>query len=121
MDMNKKSTIVVKNRVKGLHLYDGAPEGVEFLKHEHRHLFYVETEIEVFHDDRELEFFLVQDAIDDQLAHLDLMNPETTMSCEMIADHIACWARYYYGSHREVTCTVYEDNENGGRVQYKRG
>ena len=43
---------------EGIHKYPDAPEGVEFLKYPHRHMFKFRVAIQVFHDDRELEFIL---------------------------------------------------------------
>ena len=42
-----KSSIVVRTSFEGIHQYTNAPEEVDFLRHPHRHMFYVEAEIEV--------------------------------------------------------------------------
>lgn len=112
--------IVVKNQVEGIHYYGDAPEEVSFLRQPHRHIFNVETEIEVFHDDRELEFFMTQRVIDKWLKAMDLNKEEgVPMSCEMIAKHIIRRVQEVYGD-RDVTCKVFEDKENGAKVVFKR-
>ena len=55
--MNKKYIFVTFQK-EGIHRYPDAPEGVEFLRHPHRHMFHFRVEIEVFHDDRDIEFIL---------------------------------------------------------------
>lgn len=100
---------------EGIHCYPDAPEGVEFLKHPHRHMFHHKIYIEVFHNDRDLEFILAKREIEGwynegtlQLDHL---------SCEMISDNLyekinARWP------NRKVTIEISEDGENGSYATY---
>ena len=64
------SYIIVKTSFRGFHQYKDAPDQVAFLKNLHRHDFIVEAKIEVKHDDRELEFFIEQSALDVTIAHV---------------------------------------------------
>jgi len=106
--------ITVKNQFEGIHCYPDAPEGVEFLKNPHRHMFHVESEIEVYHDDRELEFILVQRNIQ---KFLDTSEKLQHKSCEMIAREVRDYLRKTYPIeghwHRKMSIRVSEDGENG--------
>lgn len=110
---DESSYIIVKTSFEGFHKYPGAPEEVAFLRDSHRHMFYVEAEIEVFTEDRELEFFIVQKFIKQLLTN----GQQDYKSCEMIAHDIASAINNRYGE-RNVKVSVFEDNENGG--VYKR-
>ena len=56
--MSDQKFIFVTFQKEGIHKYPDAPAGVEFLKYPHRHMFHFRVEIEVFHDDRDIEFIL---------------------------------------------------------------
>ena len=121
--------IVVRTQVEGIHQYDEAPSEVSFLGYPHRHQFHVEVEMEVLHDNRELEFIMVKDFIDLRLQ--ELMNPAShtlpslptgslwvafnnhTFSCEMLARAIQYLCKQMYGRDRKVHVKVFEDGENG--------
>ena len=60
---NSMKNIWVTFQKEGIHKYPAAltdPElkGVEFLGYPHRHMFHFKVMIEVFHDDRDIEFIL---------------------------------------------------------------
>jgi hypothetical protein len=115
-----KGYINVKNKIEGMHCYEGAPAEVAFLKQPHRHMFYINTQIEVFHDDRELEFIMVQHRIQKELEQsYDLPNLGTR-SCEMIARNLLDTLQEWYGIDRDIWVSVYEDNENGATVKYTK-
>ena len=87
---------------------------VSFLGYPHRHTFHFKVWIEVFHDDRDIEFIQFKrwmENLYDGTLELDYK------SCEMIADDL-------YGSifskfpNREVHIEVSEDGENGCLIQY---
>lgn len=103
------------------HRWKKAPPEVKFLRHWHRHKFYCEIEMEVFHDDRELEFFMVLKYLKSEVipAMKDQMAAGTVSSCEQQAEFIATELRYKYGE-RTMTVRVFEDNENGGGVWRRR-
>ena len=52
--------VFVTFQKEGLHRWPDAHKypGIEFLANEHRHMFHFRVEIQVFHDDREIEFIL---------------------------------------------------------------
>lgn len=102
--------ITVKNNFIGFHAYTNAPDQVAFLKHRHRHRFYVESLIQVFHDDRELEFFIVQSHIEAEI--IPFLPHHNLGSCEQIAEQIMWGLINSYGDHRNYYVEVSEDDEN---------
>ena len=109
-----KSSIVVKTSFEGIHKYADAPQEVEFLRQPHRHLFTIEVEMEVFHVERELEFLIVKRKLNKYLytKPFDILN-----SCEQMASQIIDFLIKEFGE-RQIIASVFEDNENGGRVYY---
>lgn len=113
------TAIKVQFDFEGFHLYSGAPSEVEFLKNLHRHLFNIKVTIEVTHEDRELEFFIVRRQL------IDLVNrlyPNRIVgSCEMMAKDIYYFVKHTYKKldktgDRLVEVEVSEDKENSGIV-----
>ncbi len=112
-----KRYIWVTFRKEGIHKYPGAVDlpGVEFLANEHRHIFHFRIELQVWHDDREVEFILFK-------RELEALYSEGTLqldykSCEMMADDLADYIKKKYPG-RNIVIEVSEDGENGCRVEY---
>lgn len=107
-----KIKITVKNSFVGVHCYPNAPEEVCYLKYPHRHNFNIESTIEVFHNDRELEFYVVQDSIDRFLKNIRFT--EST-SCEQIAEKVMNFLIDTYCNdkvYRDISVSVGEDGQN---------
>lgn len=117
--MNKKYFITVKNQFDDIHCYPNAPEEVKFLQNEHRHTFMVESTIQVFHEDRELEFYIVKDFIETLIPKIK--NGQISKSCENIASFILdeLYSKYSVDQSREITVSVSEDGQNKATVEYK--
>lgn len=119
MTNNTKSFIKVRTEFEGFHFYPNAGDidkRIEFLEHEHRHMFKVEVKISVNHLDRELEFFLVKWALRDFIKS-GSMNHK---SCEMIAEDILNQHLIpNYGKDRYYEITISEDGESDGIIEYK--
>ena len=107
-------------------LATGGWDDVSFLGYPHRHMFHFRVCIEVFHNDRDIEFIqfkrwlqrLYDMAPDggegqDNFAVLEL----DYKSCEMIADDIYTQIAAKYPG-RAVTIEVSEDGENGCCISY---
>lgn len=90
-------------------------QDVQFLGYPHRHMFHFRVEIEVFHDDRDIEFILfkreLESLYDENVIHLDYK------SCEMISDDLYNYISNKY-PNREMWIEVSEDGENGSRCYY---
>ena len=120
-----KRMIFVRFQREGIHKYPGADTDpalatgdeydVSFLGFPHRHIFHFKVGIQVFHNDRDIEFiqfkrWLVKSFSDGtlQLDH---------KSCEMVSDDLyeMIATRYY---DRNIEITVSEDGENGATIFY---
>lgn len=112
---NVAKTIWVRFQKEGIHYYPDAPEGVEFLRHPHRHQFHFEVEIQVFHDDREIEFILFKRELEALYVEgtLDCMHK----SCEMLCDDLGGYIMDKYPG-RWLRISVSEDGENGATAIY---
>jgi hypothetical protein len=115
MKVERKKFIWVTFQKEGIHKYPDAPEGVEFLKHPHRHIFHFHVKLEVFHDDRDVEFILFKRELE------GLYNTGTLeldyKSCEMIAEDLYDYISDAYAG-RDIIITVSEDGENGCTCYY---
>ena len=108
-------TIFVTFQKEGIHRYPDAPEGVEFLKHPHRHIFHFRATIEVFHNDRDIEFILFK-------RELENLYKESTLqvdykSCEMLAEDLIEYISKTYPGRR-ISIEVSEDGENGATLKF---
>lgn len=112
---NYERYITVKHQYEGFHWYADAPDQVAFLKNRHRHMFHVEATLEVFHDDRELEFFIVKDTLIRQILPFTALL-DNLGSCEQQAERIIEGLINAYGEKRRISVTVSEDNESSGQV-----
>tara|TARA_B100001057_G_scaffold409402_1_gene424062 strand:- start:266 stop:607 length:342 start_codon:yes stop_codon:yes gene_type:complete len=104
-----KTNIIVKLTYAGIHCWKDCPlELVKYLRHPHRHTFYITCKKEVNHDDRDIEIILFKKNI---LDYIDTVynGDFGTMSCEMIAKDLVLEFGLNY-------CEVLEDNENGAEV-----
>ena len=105
---------VVRFTQEGWHNWSGATGKREYLASRHRHLFYFEVSLEVFHNDREVEF---HDLLDFCKANTGA--PEFGgVSCENIAESLAKKITLRYEGRRAIV-SVFEDNEVGAIVELR--
>lgn len=116
----KNRKIWVTFQKAGIHYYPAAKDDptladVRYLGYAHRHLFKFKVSIEVFHDDRELEFHQFQNWLESLYSTNTLSLDHK--SCEMISDDLAelIVAKY---PNREITIEVSEDGECGSTTTY---
>ena len=112
--------IYVQFQKEGKHKYPAAltdPKlaDVKFLGYPHRHLFKFLVEIEVFHDDRDIEFIQFKRWLE-SLYKDDVLNLDYR-SCEMISDELAGKISERFPG-RKIIIEVSEDGENGSRAVY---
>jgi hypothetical protein len=119
--------IWVTFRREGIHYYPAAltdpllatgdKYDVSFLGHPHRHIFHFRIGIDVFHNDRDIEFIQfkrwIQELYSGNQATLQL----DYKSCEMIADDLYIQIANRY-PNRNVVIEVSEDGENGCLIAY---
>ena len=120
--MNAKKVIWVTFQKEGIHKYPAALEdpklsSVSFLGYPHRHMFHFKVQIEVYNDDRDIEFFIFKRWLEslyaDDILQLDYK------SCEMMADDLAKQIKDKYPG-RQLSIDVSEDGENGCHVEYPK-
>ena len=123
-DKAKRMIWVTFNK-EGIHRYPAASTDpklasgdeydVSFLGMPHRHIFHFTVGIQVFHNDRDIEFIQFK-------RWLENLYKEGTLelnfkSCEMISDDLYDQIASRY-TGRDVETTVSEDNENGATICY---
>ena len=98
-------------------LATGDEYDVSFLGYPHRHIFHFQVAIEVFHDDRDIEFIQFKRWMEKLYAEKTLQLD--FKSCEMMSDDLYVEiAKRYPG--RTVEIEVSEDGENGSKAKYER-
>jgi hypothetical protein len=115
---------------EGIHKYPAALEDpnlatgdwddVSFLGYPHRHIFHFKVWLEVFHDDRDVEFIQFKRWMERLYAEVDSSSSVLQLdykSCEMIADDLASEIQAMYPG-RWLKISVAEDNENGCEMEY---
>ncbi len=118
-------TIFVRFQKEGIHKYPAAATDpalatgdeydVSFLATPHRHIFHFDVAIEVFHNDRDIEFIQFKRWLENQYSQGILALDYK--SCEMISDDLyeVIATRY---PDRSIAIQVSEDNENGAHIVY---
>ena len=124
--MAKTSYITVQTRFAGIHNWGNCPlKEVGFLANDHRHMFYVYVDMQVTHNDRDLEFFIIQNELNNIIKdwhETDLTNGITILgsrSCETIADLFIEALRILHPTVRWIRVSVSEDKENSGSVVWE--
>ena len=119
--------IWVTFRKEGIHCYPAAATdpmlntndeyNVAFLASPHRHIFHFRVSIDVFHNDRDIEFIQFKRWLEALYSGSNNVLELNYKSCEMIADdlYVQIAARY---PGRCVTIEVSEDGENGCSISY---
>jgi len=121
----QKSFIWITFQKEGIHRYPLAASSptlatgdwrdVSFLAHPHRHIFHFRVELEVKHDDRDVEFIQFKRELErlyaDGTLALDFK------SCEMMARELYQYISENYVD-RDIIIEVSEDGENGCRLYF---
>ena len=120
-----KRMVFVTFQKEGIHKYPAAATDpklatgdeydVSFLGTPHRHIFHFNVAIEVFHNDRDIEFIQFKRWLENlykgNILELDYK------SCEMISDDLYNQIATRYPD-RNIEITVSEDGENGATIYY---
>jgi len=114
-----KRMIWVTFQREGIHRFPAAATDpnladVAFLANEHRHIFHFNVAIQVFHNDRDIEFIQFKRWLENLYQGTLELNFK---SCEMISDDLyeVIASRY---PERDIEITVSEDGENGATIRY---
>ena len=121
-----KRMIWVTFRKEGIHLYPAAATDpklktndeydVSFLGTPHRHIFHFTVAIQVFHNDRDIEFIQFKRWLENLYRGTLELNYR---SCEMISDDLYEQIASRYAG-RDIEITVAEDGENGATIYYNK-
>jgi hypothetical protein len=119
--------IWVTFRKEGIHCYPAAATDpklntageydVAFLANPHRHIFHFRVSIDVFHNDRDIEFIQFKRWLESLYNGSNTVLELNWKSCEMIADDLYIQIADRYPG-RAVVIEVSEDGENGCSISY---
>jgi len=121
------SKIWITFRREGIHCYPAAATDpalatgdeydVSFLGTPHRHIFHFKVGIQVFHDDRDIEFIQFKRWLENLYSGKESVLQLNYKSCEMISDDLFTQIAARYNG-REIFIEVSEDGENGSIKHY---
>jgi len=133
LSLNRRSIVKKARRMiwitfafEGIHKYleAGRSRGladadmdVSFLAYPHRHMFHFRVGIEVFHNDRDIEFIQFKRFCERQFTTGSDCVELNNSSVEMLADSLYEKVAIRHPD-RDVEIEVSEDQENGCRIQY---
>jgi hypothetical protein len=124
---NAKRMVFVTFQKEGIHKYPAAATDpllatgdeydVSFLGTPHRHIFHFNVAIQVFHNDRDIEFIQFKRWLENLYSQgtLEL----DYKSCEMLSDDLYDQIAQRYPD-RDIEITVSEDGENGATIYYNK-
>jgi hypothetical protein len=120
--------IWVTFRREGIHRYPAAQDDpalatgdqydVSFLAYPHRHIFHFTVAIQVWHNDRDVEFIQFKRWLEGLYSGAQGVLSLDYKSCEMISDDLYEQIASRYPD-RDIEITVSEDGENGATIHYK--
>ena len=120
--------IWVTFRKEGIHCYPAAATDpklntageydVSFLASPHRHIFHFRVSIDVFSNDRDIEFIQFKRWLEALYSGANTVLELDWKSCEMIADDLYIQIAQRY-PERAVWIEVAEDGENGCLIKYE--
>ena len=118
--MIKSRTIFVTFQTEGIHKYPAAAvdanlESVSFLGFPHRHIFHFRVTLDVFHNDRDVEFIMFKRELENLYGTGTLQMDY--QSCEMLAEGLIEYISDKYPG-RNISVEVSEDGENGATLIY---
>lgn len=121
LQVRKQTLAIVQTQFEGFHCWAAAPAAVNYLRNRHRHIFHVKFAVRVGHDDRAVEFHMLRTTLNEEIEVVSQkLRDEPFKSCEMLAGEIAArmWERV---DNLDIAFVeVWEDNENGARIDYEQ-
>jgi len=124
-----KRKIWVTFQKEGIHCYPDAAVNpllktgdeydVSFLANPHRHIFHFRVSIDVWHNDRDIEFIQFKRWLESLYVGKGSVLELNYRSCEMIADDLYVQIAQKY-PNRDVHIEVSEDGENGCTIFYNQ-
>lgn len=121
--------IFVTFQKEGIHLYPGADtdpklatggwDDVSYLGHPHHHTFGIKVVIEVFHNERDIEYHQFSRWCQRLYTHGDELLQFDGKSCETIAEELGSRIKEQYPD-RWMSVTVDEDGKNGSTLYWAK-
>lgn len=105
---------IVRFQKEGFHMWSDAPPARSYLAQRHRHMFHVEAQIALKHDEREIEFHDFLDFCKANFPGGEL----GSQSCETMARKLIDLI-YRKWPYRAISVSVFEDSEVGAIVSMK--
>jgi hypothetical protein len=107
---NLRKFVVLKTTFPATHCWPECPiEEVNYLKYQHRHLFYVVMKFRVDHNDRDIEFIKMKMDVEEYIRENFYNKYLGRTSCEDIGEELMQTFQANFVS-------VFEDNENGAEI-----
>jgi hypothetical protein len=126
-DVRPNKMIWVTFQKEGIHKYPAAATDpnlatgdqydVSFLANPHRHIFHFRVWINVFHNDRDIEFIQFKRWLESLYSNSNSILSLDYKSCEMMSDELHDKISQKYPD-REIWIEVSEDGENGSFIKY---
>lgn len=109
--------IFITFQKEGIHQYpeagiNPALADVSFLSHPHRHVFHFRVELEVIHNNRDVEFIQFKRWCESLYNKTNQILQLDNKSCEMLAEELIDKINTLY-QDRKIKVEISEDNENG--------
>ena len=119
----RRTIVIATVKVVGFHAWADAPDEVYYLASKHRHLFTVRVEFDVTSEARQVEFHIAQGwikrALDTKWGTGPGICNFEDRSCETIARELRDMLAFK--GYKASAIEVWEDDENGARVQWCGG
>ena len=118
-----RTAVKVIFSIPGYHCWPTAPVSICFLRDSHRHIFIYIVTIEVYHHDREIEFFLIRDELKTWVESRYPMGAAgayelESSSCEELAQEVIKYIIENYPGRR-CSVEVSEDGTNSSIVTFE--
>lgn len=109
-DLDFIYSLTITTTFVAFHKWPKAPKEVAFLRNLHRHVFHVRAVFPVTASDRELEFFILKNKLNEYI-NRTWQNTESSSSCEMMG------AAFLTAFPEMSLVHITEDGENGAIVK----
>lgn len=107
--------IYIKHVFEGFHRYVDAPDEVAYLRNTHRHLFEIKVYLQIYTDDRDVEFHMFKNDVIGFIRNKNF----NEKSCEMISNILFKLISAKYPG-RDIKIELSEDGECGVEMYYKK-
>lgn len=108
---------VVTTQFRALHNWPDAPDEVYYLRGRHRHIFKVNVHVEQKHNERDVEYIMLKQWLENEVLFRYHKQDVGSLSCEAMAEQIVRDVQKRHPS-RYLVVSVLEDGENGAVLTF---